>query len=278
VLQAKVNKYIGYLHSALLEFHNGWSMIDFTMKAKTEFQIKQGKLFKHEIVYDILKRTLPYFEILIETIHPKMARSLALLDTDDERALERDAICVAAKFPVANTALLNSVDSNNSNVLLDEDIEEAEPLLADADAPRAANSGFRFPVLDLAITATPRPSIGKKKAKFIEQQAVSAKKKMKVPLPSPALITSKFRIRFFLKVWHPRRKPKRTKLESVWLWLSKPKTELLKSNDDSSLLGQSAICCFTRFFAAKLREYGAATASTQEESSVAVVPTNEEVV
>ncbi len=37
------------------------------------------------------------------------------------------------------------------------------------------------------------------------------------------------RIRFRLNDWHPRQKPK-TKLESVWLWLSKPKTELLKSN------------------------------------------------
>jgi hypothetical protein len=73
VLQAEVNKYIGYLHSALCEFHSGWSMIDYTMKAKTEFQIKQGKLFKHDIVYDILKRSLTKFEISIKTIHPKVA-------------------------------------------------------------------------------------------------------------------------------------------------------------------------------------------------------------
>jgi hypothetical protein len=122
VLQAKVNKYIGYLHSALFEFHSDWSMIDYTAKAKTEFQITQGKLFKHDIVYDILKRSLPKFEILIETIPPKVARAFALLNNDDERALERDAIRVATKCPVANiTALLNSVDKNDSNVLLDKD-------------------------------------------------------------------------------------------------------------------------------------------------------------
>ena len=186
VLQAEVNKYIGYLHSALREFHSGWSMIDYTTKAKTEFQIMQGKVFKHDIVYDILKRSLPKFEISIATIHPRVARALALLDNDNERALERDAIRVAAKFPVANiTALLNSVDSSSdSNVLLNNDIEEAEPVLTDTDAPRAANSGIRRAVLDLAIAVTPRPSIGKKKAKVIAQQAASANKKMKVQLPS----------------------------------------------------------------------------------------------
>ncbi len=136
-------------------------------------------------MYDILKRSLPKFEISIETIHHKVAWALTLLDNDDERALERDAICVAAKFPVANiTALLNSVDSSNSNVLLNKDVEEAEPVLTDADAPRAANSGFCRAVLDLAITVTPKPSVGKKKAKAIAQQAASANKKMKVQLPS----------------------------------------------------------------------------------------------
>ncbi len=162
VLLAEVNKYIVYFQSALCEFHSGWSMIDYSTKAKTEFQIKQGKLFKHDIVYDILKRSLPKFEVLIKTIHPKVARALALLNNDDKRALECDAIRVAAKVPVANiTALLNSVDRNDSNVLLD-DIEEAEqPVLTDADTARAANSGIRRAVLDLAVTVTPRPSIGK---------------------------------------------------------------------------------------------------------------------
>jgi hypothetical protein len=160
--------------------------LDYTTKAKTEFQVKPGKLFKHDIMYDILKRSLPKFEISIATIHPRVARALALLDNNNERALERDAIRVAAKFPVANiTALLNSVDSSSdSNVLLNKDIEEAEPVLTGTDAPRAANSGIRRSVLDLAIPVTPRPSIGKKKAKVIAQQTASANKKMKVQLPS----------------------------------------------------------------------------------------------
>jgi hypothetical protein len=45
VLQANVNKFVGYLHVALCEFHSGWSMNDYTMKAKADFPIKQGKIF-----------------------------------------------------------------------------------------------------------------------------------------------------------------------------------------------------------------------------------------
>jgi hypothetical protein len=69
---------------------------------------------------------------------------MALLDNNDERALESDTICVVAKFPVAEIiALLNSVDSNDSNVLLD-DIEGApELVLTDAD-PRTKRVKFWF--------------------------------------------------------------------------------------------------------------------------------------
>ncbi|KAI2508973.1 No apical meristem-associated C-terminal domain [Fragilaria crotonensis] len=180
VLQAEVNKYVGYLHSALREFHSGWSMIDYTTKAKAEFQTKQGKMFKHDIVYDILKRTLPKYEISLDTIHPRVARALALLDNDNERAMERDAIRVAAVFPVANiTALLNSsVDSNdeNSNVLVDKsNIVEAEPAMSAADD-------------DAALTMMQ----GQKKAKVIaQQQAASANKRLKVQLPSARFDSNK---------------------------------------------------------------------------------------
>ncbi len=188
VLLAEVNKYIVYFQSALCEFHSGWSMIDYTTKAKTEFQVKQGNLFKHDIVYDILKRSLPKFEISIATIHPRVARALALLDNDNERALERDAIRVAAKFPVANiTGLLNSADKDsNSNVPADTAnvLEaDAEPVVVTADTG-ASGLHDRAVLCDLAMT--PRPSIGKKKAKAMAQQA-AANKKMKVQLPSPCV-------------------------------------------------------------------------------------------
>jgi hypothetical protein len=126
VLQAEVNKCVGCLHAALREYHSGWSMTDYTTKAKSNFANKQGKMFKHDIVYDILRRSLPKHEILIDTIHPtKVAWALTpLLDNDRERALERDAVCVAAKFPVANiTALLHSGNGNVDNNV------EAEPVL-----------------------------------------------------------------------------------------------------------------------------------------------------
>ena len=110
--------------------------------------------------------------------------------------MERDAICVAALFPVAHiTALLNSsADSNDNNSNVDKsNFVEAEPALTTADnAPdndartSAANSGFRRAVLHADLSMTPCPSIRKKKAKVIaQQQAASANKRMKVQLPSP---------------------------------------------------------------------------------------------
>ena len=179
VLQAEVNKYVGCLHAALREYHSGWLMTDYATKGKSNFANKQGKLFKHDIAYDILRRSLPKNEISIDTIHPKVAWALALLDSDREHALERDVVCVAAKFPVANiAALLNS--GNYKNV--DNNVE-AEPVLT-ADDASATDSSRHCALLDLAITVTPCPSIGKKKAKAIAQ-AASANKKMKVHLPLP---------------------------------------------------------------------------------------------
>ena len=67
VLQAEVNKCVGCLHAALREYHSGWSMTDYTTKAKSDFANKQGKMFKHDIVYDILRRSLPKYEISIDT-------------------------------------------------------------------------------------------------------------------------------------------------------------------------------------------------------------------
>ena len=179
VLQAEVNKYVGYLHGALREFHSGWSMNDYTTKAKAEFQMKHGKMFKHDIVYDILRRSLPKYEIGLDYIHPKVARALALFDNDREHALECDAVRVAAKFPVAAiTALLNSGNNDVANNV------EAEPAVLTDDASATDSSGHRAPVLDLAITVTPRPTIGKKKAKAIAQLSASANKKKKVQSPA----------------------------------------------------------------------------------------------
>jgi hypothetical protein len=221
VLQTEVNKYVGCLHAALREFHSGWSMTDYATKATCDFAIKQGKMFKHDIVYDILRRSLPKYEISINTIHPKVAWALALLDNDREPTLELNAVCVAAKFPVANiTALLNSDNNNVDNNV------EAEPVLSD-DAS-ATDSGRHRALLDLAITVTPRPSIRKKKAKAIAQ-AASANKKMKVQLPLPrsaSISNTSNNVALDRLASAAETKNK----VNVWLWLLKPKTELLKSS------------------------------------------------
>jgi hypothetical protein len=90
-----------------------------------------------------------------------MARALVLLDKDRERALECDAVRAAAKFPVAN---ITASFSNSGNNDVDNNVE-AEPVLTDDTS--ATYSGSHRALLDIAITVTQRPSIGKKKATAI---------------------------------------------------------------------------------------------------------------
>jgi hypothetical protein len=42
-------------------------MNDYTTKAKADFSKKQGKIFEHNIVYNILRRSLPKYEIYTAT-------------------------------------------------------------------------------------------------------------------------------------------------------------------------------------------------------------------
>jgi hypothetical protein len=139
-------------------------MNDYTTNAKSEFQIKVGKLSKHDILYDILRRSLPKYEIAIDNIHPKeVAWVLALLDNDRECALECNAIGVAANFPVVYITALSNSDVGNNNV----DNTEAEPVLTD-DVTSASNSGCHCAVLDdLTIPGGgSQPSIGGKSSKY----------------------------------------------------------------------------------------------------------------
>jgi hypothetical protein len=57
VLQCKVQKYIGYLQGALSEYHSGWIMKDYVHETKNQFCLRQGKIFKHEMVYSVKKTT-----------------------------------------------------------------------------------------------------------------------------------------------------------------------------------------------------------------------------
>jgi hypothetical protein len=46
VLQAEIDKCVGYLQNILREYHSGWVLDDYTAKAKTLFPLKHGKTFK----------------------------------------------------------------------------------------------------------------------------------------------------------------------------------------------------------------------------------------
>jgi hypothetical protein len=51
-------KYIGFLQSALGEYHSGWVMEDYDVcEAKKNYQMKFGKIFEHEAVHLILKKS-----------------------------------------------------------------------------------------------------------------------------------------------------------------------------------------------------------------------------
>ena len=89
VLQAEVNKYIGYLHTVLREYHSGWGVGDYVKKAKTTFLMKLGKPFKHDEVYDVLRKHLPKYEIDLALINSSTARALFLLDSDAAMNEER---------------------------------------------------------------------------------------------------------------------------------------------------------------------------------------------
>jgi hypothetical protein len=58
-------------------------MDDYVLAAKKQFQSKMLKVFKHEVVYNILRRKLPKFELVISSVDARVARALFLLDNDD---------------------------------------------------------------------------------------------------------------------------------------------------------------------------------------------------
>jgi hypothetical protein len=59
-------------------------MIDYVTKAKDVFQLKTGKFYKHDMVYDLLKRGLPKYELSLSTIDARVVRALFLMDCDNE--------------------------------------------------------------------------------------------------------------------------------------------------------------------------------------------------
>ncbi|KAI2490250.1 No apical meristem-associated C-terminal domain [Fragilaria crotonensis] len=73
VLPMEVNKYIGLLMSVLHEYHSGWVLDDYVNDAKRKFLVKFGKGFKHEMVYNVLKKSgLHKYEINMATIDSRV--------------------------------------------------------------------------------------------------------------------------------------------------------------------------------------------------------------
>ena len=128
VLQTEVNKYIGIMMSTLREYHSGWVLDDYVMDAKRRFLLKFTKPFKHEMVYNILKKSLPKYDIPITAIDSRVKRALFFCDND------------------TNTGSI--VSEENGAV---DDVAVVPP-----------TGGV--PGIGMC---TPRPSVGKKKAKTI---------------------------------------------------------------------------------------------------------------
>jgi hypothetical protein len=125
VLQMEVNKYIGLLMSVLREYHSGWVLDNYVNDAKRKFLVKFGKGFKHEMAYNVLKKSgLPKYEINMATIDSRVRRALFFCDNDN--------------------AVSVGVDGEGEDITV---------------APRPSG-GMGM--------CTPRPSIGKKKAKVNE--------------------------------------------------------------------------------------------------------------
>jgi hypothetical protein len=124
-------------------------------EAKKQYQIRQGKIFKHEMIYSILRRGLPKYEIVIATIHPRVARAF-LLDNNIQ-------LSAAASAPAGGHQLEG--DNGNSN---------------DSALPAARAFGTVPLENDIAADTsllTPRASIGKRKAKEIAFAAAARNNK-----------------------------------------------------------------------------------------------------
>lgn len=146
VLQCDVLKYIGFFQSSLREYHSGWQMADYVEEAKKQFQFKMKKAFKHDAVYEILKKArLPKYELELSSVNASVTRALFFLDN------EVDELGV----PTAeNGASADMTTLKRPSVL--------------ADNSAAPGGGGVCTIETTSTLITPRPSIGKRKAKSME--------------------------------------------------------------------------------------------------------------
>jgi hypothetical protein len=137
VLQAEVNKYFRFLQSTLHEYHSGWLTDDYICDAK------KRKIFKHESVHRIQKKSLPKYEIVMIVISSCYAR-----------------VGWAFFFMANEDDVLDNANQDNGGSTLDKEKGGNNIRANEFHDDQSA-------VVDSSLV-TPRPSIGKKKAKVMD--------------------------------------------------------------------------------------------------------------
>jgi hypothetical protein len=160
-IQLEVNKFIGMLANTLREHHSGWALEDYTHNAKRRFIAKFQKPFKHETCYGVLKALLTKFAIDMDAVHPRVQRALFFCNNDN------------APAPDPNV----NVDGG------DVDCGDVGGVAADVGGVRPCPLrafGEPYGVVPPGIRMyTPRPSVGKKKAKALLSNSSNASNKNK---------------------------------------------------------------------------------------------------
>jgi hypothetical protein len=129
-------------------------MQDYVTDAKTQFQTRMRKAFKHELVYDVLKKDMPKFQLDLSSIDGMVHRSLFLLESDSD--------LVAAAAGLVGVAPVVAVAPVAPGVVA---------LVVEVPRPRGfQRAGGVVPVVLATSLLTPRPSIGKRKARELEYQ------------------------------------------------------------------------------------------------------------
>ena len=134
-LQTDVNKYIGMLISSLREKHSGWSLQDYYNDAKRRYVCKYLKPFKFEGVWNILKENLVKFQIPSDVMDSVVERALVFCDDDNAGA------CAGT--------------------------DNSEEVGGHATTASAVPVQQFIPAAGVGM-CTPRPTMGKKKAKAVE--------------------------------------------------------------------------------------------------------------
>jgi hypothetical protein len=189
VINAEIGKYVGHLQGVFREYHSGWAMGDYVTKAKSDYQRTQGKAFKHEVLYNMLRTKMPKYEIEVESIDQRVVRALFLLDSDNTAATRARA--EEEESGIDDTTAAGVITGNadhdaddtfglgGSSSLSDKSSDGAAPVAAPGTASLSYQMQHSY--------TTPRPSIGKKKAKAMIAFASKNNKRTKVELTAATI-------------------------------------------------------------------------------------------